>query len=296
MEIDSYEKKEILQELVKSEKETTDNLKELVKKAKNLFWIEGENGDIIITKQELSLSNKIKLQLIGSYFASELGLKNKKSCNVEDLKLALNTEGRALSRPLGELVKLHLISEDNGEYAIKYYSIEEVIDQLNATEYKKKTPNKRILKRKKQDKIDIPEKNEYVKELKEEGLQKLKEKTNAGDKIDHIFDFDKHDVRLIHPIISENVSESIKQYKATLLYLMALKYCYGLHEISSRELRKKLEDLGLKSLVNLSTNLKSFSSFIVHKKGAKGNTDTSYKITIPGEMEAIRIIKDLVSR
>ncbi len=48
-----------------------------------------------------------------------------------------------------------------------------------------------------------------------------------------------------------------------------------------------------KSIVNLSTNLHKYQTQIVHKKGPRGSTDTSYKLTIPGEQEGLKIIKEI---
>ena len=293
--IHSINKKEILQELVKSEKDTVKKLKELVQKVKDILWIEGETGKTIVTRKGLDFSQQIKLQMVGAYFANELGLKSKKSLNIEELKSALSVEGRALSRPLGEFVKSHIISEDNGEYTIKYYLIEGIIDEIHSKNTKGIVFPKAITKRRKQMMQGQLNKNETSKEFSVEGLGKLEESAEIDEsKIHNVFDFDKRNVRIIYPIANLDVSESIKQYKATLLYLTALKYCYGVSEISSGELRNNLEDMGLnKSLVNLSTNLKSFPQYIVHKKGPKGSTATSYKLTIPGEREAIKIIKEL---
>lgn len=292
------DKKEILKQLIRSEKDTIQKFAVLVNKAKDLLWIEEDSGRTIILKKGLTLSDNIKLQLIGAYFAFEYGLRPKKTCNIDELKEYLCIGGRALSRPLGQLAKSRFISKTQGEYLIKYYFIEDILNEIINYDSSKQVRKNKIIKRKKQNMETHNDKEELLKQLNSKGIEELKKVVEVdGDALNHIFDFDDKDVRIIYHIASETTTESIKQYRATILYLTILKFCYSTNEICSKELRRKLEDIGLtKSLVNLSTNLKSYQTQIVHKKGERGNTDTSYKLTIPGEQEGVKIIKELVNR
>jgi len=106
----------------------------------------------------------------------------------------------------------------------------------------------------------------------------------------HVFDFEKEDLSLI--VTVEGKSEIEKQFKATVCILTAYHYCYNSDEIKSQGLRKKLEWLGIKSLVNLSSNLANYKQFVL-PKGKPGSPKFSYKITFPGIKRGLEIIKEL---
>lgn len=289
------ERKEILREFVRSEKETLENLQRIVLKAKPHVWIDEKTKQIRISNKGYLLAQKVCLSLIGAYFGSELGLLNKPSLNVSDLTKILHVPGRALSNPLGGLIKKHFISVEEKEYTIVPYHIEEILDEINKIEEGGEQTKRQIVKRKKQKSSKNAEKETILRKFSEEGYKKLLKDSTLGEgDLKKIFDFEEKELRIIFPISTLNKSISKKQHLSALLYLMGFKYCYGLKEISSSELRKKLEELGIDSLVNLSTNLKSFRNEIIHKKGLKGSTNTFYKITLPGELHAIKELKDLI--
>ena len=124
-------KEEILKGLILDEKDTLSKLKELVDKSKELIRIEGHSGKVIIIKNDVSLKDKVVLLLIGKYFAKESGLINSQKLNLEAMKNELNAESRALSRPLGDLLRENIIENENGEYFIKYYQIENAIKNIS---------------------------------------------------------------------------------------------------------------------------------------------------------------------
>ena len=76
--------------------------------------------------------------------------------------------------------------------------------------------------------------------------------------------------------------------------LTAKHYIKNEREINVPELKKTLEDLGIRSLVNLSTNLKGFENFII-MKGSKGSKSTSYRITNPGVTQGVELIQGMVA-
>jgi len=295
MENKDEEKMNIMKGLVKSEKDTLAKLAELVGKAQKILFIEQETGKTIPVKTNIPLSDAVRIQLVGSYFAGEMGLRSKKSCNLDDLKSALSVEGRALSRLLGDLVKNNSISDENGEYTIKPYIIDTMIDELvESGNTNKIIAKKQILKRKKQIASGEEQKNEVIRTLDENGIAKLGEATGLDRLgLSHIFDFDTNTLKVIFPVANENEAESVKQIHGALLYLTGLKFCYGTQEISSSELRAVLTDLGIKSIDNLSTSLKANSTSIIHKKGLRGCNDTSYRLTVPGELEGLKLIKKI---
>ena len=293
------ERKEIMRELVKSEQEVLDRLKEIVGKAREHIIIE-ETGKIIVSNKEYSLGQKICLYLIGIYFSSELNLRDKKTCGMDELKQMLSVEGRALSYPIGKLVKSHLIKEEDGEYSIIYHRIESIIDDVNNIKNKQKNSIQKKIKRKTQKKQKVntmkdDERKEIMREFDEKGLKKICDKLGVSkEKASEVYDFERNEFRIIFLLSDLKKTDAEKQYESTLLYLLPLKYCYNIEEVSSKELRQKLFDMGLMSLVNLSTNLKRYRNQIIHKKGVKGSTDTYYKITIPGEIKAIKILKNIL--
>ena len=127
----------------------------------------------------------------------------------------------------------------------------------------------------------------------EECIKKLSKDADINvEEIRHIFDFNKEDVKLIKVI--KNKKESEKQCKATVCVLTVYHYCYGKNEIKSRDLRKKLEWLGIKSLGNLSINLSHYKQYII-PVGKSGSPAFSYKITYPGIKKGLKNIKELAS-
>ena len=106
----------------------------------------------------------------------------------------------------------------------------------------------------------------------------------------YIFNFGEDDLGLITVIKGKKESE--KQIKATLCILTAYHYCYDSDEIRSQDLRKKLEWLGITSLVHLSLNLTKYKQFII-SRGVPKSPNFSYKITYPGIKKGLEIIKEL---
>ena len=290
MEDQDVTKKEILRDLVFSKEDTIERLKDLVNKSKSLIGIEQDSGKIIIIKNNLALKDKVTLLLVGKYFAKELGIINSEKVDFDTMKKELVAESRALSRPIGELIKNNIIYKEDDEYSIKHYQIENCVNRINEIKTVpmhslKKVRKKRSLQGKK-------EEAKEEKRLMDGSIQKLAEKVGMKEEeLKHIFEFEERDVRIISQ--TEGKSESQRQLNATLLYLTVYKFCFGLKEIRSSELRRKLEDLGIHSLVNLSTNLKQNKNCIWHKMDRRGETSTCYRITTPGEIEGLRLIKNM---
>jgi hypothetical protein len=111
-------------------------------------------------------------------------------------------------------------------------------------------------------------------------------KINLND-LELIFDFEEENLELVANITGE--SEKDKQFKATLCILTALNFCFGKKEITSTDLVKQLEDLGIGSLSNLSSYLSTFKQFVK----VDGKT-RKYKIKGPGIKRGKEIIKELV--
>lgn len=290
MENQNITKKEILKDLVFSREDTLEKLKDLVNESKSLIGIEQDSGKIIIIKANLPLKEKVILLLIGKYFAKELGLIDSEKVDVDTLRKELGVESRALSRPIGDLIKSNLIDKEEDKYSIKHYQIENCINKINEAKQEPLSTVKRVRKRR----LPKSKKEESIgeKKLVEGSIQELVNKLSIKEEdLKHIFEFGETDIRIIAPIGGK--SESRRQLNATLLYLTIYKFCFDLKEIRSTELRRKLLDLGIQSLVNLSTNLKQNQNYIWHRMDQRGDTTTSYRITTPGEIEGLRLIKEM---
>jgi len=127
-------KKEILSELVKSENETLDNLKNLVTKTKPFFFIEGGTGKVILSRDiGLKIADRILLLLIGKYFAFNLDILTEKSLDINKISEELGGIPKTtLSKPLGILVNKNLIRKpaEDGLYEITHYFIEDILNDM----------------------------------------------------------------------------------------------------------------------------------------------------------------------
>lgn len=278
-------KKELLKELLVNEKDILADLSGLVEKSKSFFKIEGNSGKILFNdNSSLTNNNKIGLILIGKYFAYELDVIKKKGLTLSELSEELNIPQTTLSSPLGNLIDKGFVEKNNGEYNICYHKILEFLNNIKAGKqkvYQAPTHRKTRVKKTEKTKVDITPVG-IEKHIKEQsGLStfiKLTEVTQ--DELLKIFDFEENVINiLVHP---QGDNEGEKQITATILLLTAYYYYFNEQEISSSELRQKLQDVGITSLVNLSTNLRLYPNLLVHKKSKKGSTNTYYRITIPG--------------
>lgn len=278
-------KKELLKELLVNEKDILTNLSGLVEKSKSYFKIEGINGKILFNDiSSLTNNNKIGLTLIGKYFAYELEIIKKKGLSLPELGEELNIPQTTLSSPLGTLIDNGFVEKINGEYNICYHKILEFLNNIRSEKQKGYQPSiyrKTRIKKGDKTKIDVNP-TEIKKHIKEQnGLSEFIKLTEISqEELSKIFDFEEKVINLlVHP---RGDNEGEKQITATILLLTAYYYYFNEPEISSSELRQKLLDVGVTSLVNLSTNLKLYPNLLVHKKSKKGSTNTCYRITIPG--------------
>jgi len=135
------------------------------------------------------------------------------------------------------------------------------------------------------------------KNVGEESVTKIFEPNKLADasglsveELGNIVDFDGNDFHVVAQIPGKSFSE--QQKNAALLIITANYYCTGDREYDAGKLRKRLEDLGIKSLVNMATILQGFENYFV-KKGEKGSRLTAYRITNPGLQEGIKLIKEI---
>lgn len=121
--------------------------------------------------------------------------------------------------------------------------------------------------------------------------EKLTEATGMPiDRLGSVIDFDGNDFHVVAQIPGKSHSE--KQKNAALVIITTNYYCTGNRDYDAGKLRKRLEDLGIKSLVNMATILQNFENYFV-KKGEQGSKSTAYRITNPGLQEGIKLIRQL---
>lgn len=109
----------------------------------------------------------------------------------------------------------------------------------------------------------------------------------------HIFYYEDDLLEFVCPIVGK--SNADKQFNGAISILTFYYFWKGMDKIKSQELRKILEKEKIKSLNNLSTNLKKndYKKYI-RPDGVSGSPDFSYKITDPlGIKKGLEIIKRL---
>jgi len=257
-------KKEILKDLLISEEDTVQKLRSLVEKSKKYFRIESKSGKIIFHSHNLPNSKKILLLLIGKYFGKELGIVDKSTLSSTEISKQLDIAITTISGPLGDLSKRGLIKKEGSEYKIQYFKIENILDGLEESKPTKRTVNKsKTYKKRLKSKTNFVEEKKILQPIKEQ-IEVLAEKAGVKkDELYKIYDFDEKIHLIIQP---DGKNEGEKQLKSTILILTAYNHYFNEREISSSDLRNMLQDVGITSLVNLSTNLSEHRSLILHKQ------------------------------
>lgn len=292
----SKDKKDLLKSLLVSEEDTLEILSELVELSKEYIKIESKTGRVLF--EDISKHTnieKIELLLIGQYFSKELGLVSKHSLSSSEIGKILDIPTTTLSNPIGKLIKSNVLKKEGDEYRIAYYKIKEVLENMNKgsvsipikkiTKKKKTSSKKKCLQEKEEEPANIGDDTGIENLVKYLGVEKTD--------ILRILEFDE-DINFLVVVPGENNEE--RQLKSTLVLLLCYFYYYGTDRILANSLIKKLEDLGIKSLVNLSTYLQKYPQYIIHKKGKKGSIINYYKITLPGREYAKEILLSLINQ
>ncbi|MFC1753568.1 hypothetical protein ACFL96_09285 [Thermoproteota archaeon] len=108
--------------------------------------------------------------------------------------------------------------------------------------------------------------------------------------IDYIH-FEGEHIEILADITRRSNAESQLLY--TLLVLTIRKIAFSVREIDSSVLREGVATKGIRSLVNLSTNIKKFPSLIAHKRGKRGKINTAYMLTTEGYSCGLTLLKRL---
>ena len=303
MKSDSQEKLNILKDLVVDEKHSLEDLRRLVEKSKPFLKIENKSGKIIISSDfPFTINEKLVIYLIGRYFVKELGLDDETQITSRNISDNIDIAQTTISGPLGDFVRKKIIEIKENSYSIKYYEIENQLDTLTDKYLiKQNTTVKATLKRKKtktssgrskRKKLIKPAKDKASRIVDEESLEKELKKHNLT--LNNFYSvFNINDGRIILIRGGKGSSDRETHVRGTLLFLTGNKLLYGLDEIDSSELRNALIDSGL-PMKNHSTTLKSYSIYVIHKRGPIGSTKTSYRITSIGIQKGITLLKDIV--
>ena len=123
------------------------------------------------------------------------------------------------------------------------------------------------------------------------GVEKLANFLNSSPKdILNIINFGEDgEFNFLFNIDGKNEAE--KQVNATLCTLTVLYYCKDQEEITTINLKQKLEFLGINLLDNLSHTLKKQKRLVI-LKGKKGSSKFNYKITQPGLTAGLKILSE----
>lgn len=184
--------------------------------------------------------------------------------------------------------------EDKSDYTDLPIEINAAINKCNELEEPQRSIHKTILKvlkfliSKEELNVTKVKKSEEKIDNTPEYVHKLIKATKIDlNDLELIFDFEDENLELTANITGE--SEKEKQFNATICILTALNFCFSKKEISSTDLVRQLEDLGIGSLSNLSPYLNTYKQFIK----VDGKT-RKYKIKGPGINKGKEIIKELV--
>ncbi|PIU88860.1 hypothetical protein COS64_02215 [archaeon CG06_land_8_20_14_3_00_37_11] len=133
--------------------------------------------------------------------------------------------------------------------------------------------------------------NKYMES--EKNLDYLSKKVNASiTLLKQIFEFEGDNIMLLK-IPGVDTKKQIQE--STLLILLAFKYYIKKEEILSTEIKKILSEHGI-PLNNFATHLKEIIPLFIRTIGKKKSTNISYRLTIPGEVRAVEILKNSLER
>lgn len=109
----------------------TKRVESLVKKAKEIIGIDKDTGDVLILVSRAKLTDRemIGLQLVGKFFASELGLTNSPSATADELSRKIGIDSSIISARLHDLkVEGFIRNPKRGEHEIVFPRIDEFLD------------------------------------------------------------------------------------------------------------------------------------------------------------------------
>lgn len=279
--------KSYAEDLFLKSKDEVSNDKEILEKLKDKIVIIKETKSVEIVFKNSSPQVKVPLYLIGKFVGHKiLKMIDEISADTTELSTNLHIAPKGLSRPIGILLNEKLIEKTSKGFQIRAFKIIDFLDSLNEEETTKVTTLRRekISKSTEKSKNTKPSQDDIEQSLKSKGLNELCRFLNISEeKLRKILFIRENDVKLIDSKFIKSTSTKEVQLDTSLALLLIYKYVFDLDKCPSILLRKKLQLLGIKSLVNLTTNLHKYPEYIIHDAGKIGSTDNYFLITQPGE-------------
>lgn len=279
--------KDLAEESLLRSMEEVSSDKEIIQLLKDKVIIIKENNKVEVKYADNRPLIRIPLYLTGKFVGFKiLKLFDTSAATIEELSENLNLPPKALSRPLGTLMG-DIIEKSQEGYKIRAFRILDFLKSLDS-----KSPVAKINSLNKKSKKDKKIEEEAKLNFNKNGLANLSEYLNIPEeKIKKVLFFRENDVNILD--IKFAPLEIIeRQVYCTLMYLISYKYCFDLEKLPAGLLRKKLKLLGIKSLVNLSSNLHNFPELIIHEAGPRGSQNNFYIITHIGETKIKEKLKE----
>jgi len=279
--------KSYAEDLFLRSKDEVSNDKEILEKLKDKIVIIKETKSVEVIFNNNSPQVKIPLYLIGKLVGHKiLNMMDEISADTPELSTNLHIPPKGLSRPLGILLNEKLIEKTSKGFQIRAFKIIDFLNSLN----EECTTKANTLKRRKSPKSTGNSKSaKQTKEdielsLKSNGLNELCQLLDISEeKLRKILFVRENDVKLIDLRFIKSSSTKEVQLDTSLALLLMYKYVFSLDKCPAILLRKKLQLLGVKSLVNLTTHLHKYPEYIIHDAGKIGSIDNYFFITQPGE-------------
>ncbi len=279
--------KSYAEELFLKSKEEVSNDKEILEKLKDKIVIIKETRSVEVIFKNNSPRARVPLYLIGKLVGHKiLGIIDEIFADTTELSTNLHIPIKGLARPIGILIKEKLIEKTDKGFQIRAFKIINFLDSLKEEETTKATTlrKRKSLKSAKKSKTTQSLKENTEQPLKSKGLDELSNFLDISEeKLRRILFVRENDVNLINSKFIQSTSTKEVQLDTSLALLLIYKYVFNLNNCPSELLRKKLQLLGIKSLVNLTTNLHKYPEYIIHDAGKIGSTDNYFLITQPGE-------------
>lgn len=280
--------------LVRSVDGVSDDKKIIQKIEGKVIFIQETNKINIVYKTD-NLQKKIGLYLIAKFVGHKiLNFFDKSTAGSLEISTNLNLSIKALAPSLGVLSK-EFIEKENEEYKIKAYKILEFLDNLEEVQEERKGgTRKKISNNNNNNNNQIPPEKKLV--LREDGFNELSSIIDIEEKnLKKLFFVRENDIKILDNKFLNNGTPKQHQLEASLTYLLLYKYFFGIEDVPSDLLRKKLKIMGVKSLSNLTTNLHNFQEFIFHEAGKRGSTKNNFILTEPGEDRIKEILKKYIA-
>lgn len=123
---------------------------------------------------------------------------------------------------------------------------------------------------------------------------KLAKKCNTDEsRLMEIFHIENDDISVLINLKNKKYREQHFEY--VILLLTASYYCLGKNSIETNLLKEKFKKMCIKSLQNLSSNLKSYDNYLM-TEGEVGSSHFVYKITFKGLQKGIELIDQYLSK